>query len=114
MSTQTPSRAIAPEPMPPETGPNTMKGGKAQHEPLPGPIPAPVVDAAITWSVKLDYNQATPATLRAFEQWLNADPLHAQAWERIGSLRCDFTKLPPQLALDTLQTVEALRRKRSI
>lgn len=69
-----------------------------------------IVDAAITWSVKLDYNHAKPATRQAFDRWLCADPRHAQAWERVGSLRSDFARMPRQLALDALQAVEAKRQ----
>ncbi|ENO99044.1 transmembrane sensor [Thauera phenylacetica B4P] len=72
-------------------------------------MPDEMVDAAIAWSVKLDYNRATDATRQAFEQWLRADPLHVLAWSRIGTLRGDLAQLPTRLALDTLQAVEAQR-----
>ncbi|MBW7901770.1 MAG: FecR domain-containing protein [Rhodocyclaceae bacterium] len=73
-------------------------------------LPDGVVDAAIRWSVKIDFNRAAPETLAAFQQWLAADPLHRQAWERVGSLRGDFAKLPSRLAMSTLQAVDSRRR----
>ncbi|MBT3067453.1 FecR domain-containing protein [Rhodoferax sp. U11-2br] len=84
--------------------------GNEQTSPVPDHLPDAIVDAAITWSVKLNYNHATPATQQAFDHWLRATPLHRQAWERVSSLRNDFTKMPPQLALDTLQAIETKRQ----
>lgn len=78
------------------------------------PLPDSIVDAAIAWSVKIDFSPAAPETRAAFEQWLAADPLHPQAWARIRALRGDFARLPSQLALDTLQTVEVQRRARGV
>lgn len=78
----------------------------------PAALPDSVVDAAIRWSVKIDFNRAAPETLAAFQQWLAADPLHEQAWERVASLRGDFAQLPPQLAMSALQAVDARRRAR--
>lgn len=83
-------------------------------------LPDSVVDAAIRWLVQLDFNQALPETREAFQRWLAADPLHAQAWERVRSLGEDFAglssqpSLPPQLALTALQKVEAQRRARGL
>lgn len=74
-----------------------------------------LIDAAVAWAVKIDYNQPAPETQRAFEQWLHADPLHALAWERVHSLKgLDKTRgaIPPKLALDTLQAVNAKRQAR--
>ena len=89
---------------------NMGTAGNEQTSPVPDHLPDAIVDAAITWSVKLNYNHATPATQQAFDHWLRATPLHRQAWERVSSLRNDFTKMPPQLALDTLQAIEIKRQ----
>jgi transmembrane sensor len=71
-----------------------------------------VIDAAIAWSVKLDFSEPAPATGRAFERWLQADPSHALAWQRVGSLRQPFDTLPPELLRTTLDGAQALRRQR--
>jgi len=84
--------------------------GNEQTSPGPDCLPDTIIDAAITWSVKLNYNHATPATRQAFDHWLRAAPLHQQAWERVSSLRNDFTRMPPKLALDTLQVIETKRQ----
>ncbi|MGJ7491726.1 FecR domain-containing protein [Variovorax sp. ZT4R33] len=77
----------------------------------PERLPEAVIDAAIHWSIKLDYNRAGAGTRKAFEAWLQADPLHRQAWQRMGTLKDEFTRVPPQLALQTLQSREAGRRR---
>ena len=76
-------------------------------------IPLPIVDRAIDWAVKLNFGEPDPAAQRAFEQWLQADPLHGQAWRRIQSMRAEFSGVPSRLALDTLQSADALRAARA-
>lgn len=71
-----------------------------------------LIDEAIQWSVRLDFNTPSPATRKAFEQWLQARPAHALAWERVQSLRNDFGRMPPRLALDTLDAAQRLRQSR--
>lgn len=83
------------------------------HSPVVGPSQA-AVDAAILWSVRLDYNNATSEDRDAFIHWLASDPQHAEAWRRIVSLQQDFSRLPHQATKGALQSAEALRRKRSL
>jgi len=71
------------------------------------PVPPVVIDQAIAWAVKIDFNAPDPATQRAFDAWLSADSVHATAWHRVQSLKHDFANLPPKLALETLQAAEA-------
>lgn len=77
-------------------------------------LPDEVIDAAITWSIKLDYNHATSEIRAAFERWLHADPQHALAWQRLGSLKHGFAQIPSRLALDALQAASAKRDTRGI
>jgi len=75
-------------------------------------LPESVVDAAISWAVRLDYNAPTVAQQQAFEHWLKANPLHGLAWQRVHSLKgfqADLGELPPRLAHDTLQTAQRHR-----
>lgn len=76
-------------------------------------LPGAVVDAAIAWSVRLDYSQPSAEARAAFERWVQADVRHALAWERVGAMRGDFAAVPPQLALNALQATDALRRNGS-
>jgi transmembrane sensor len=73
-------------------------------------IPDKIVDAAIAWLVKLDYSAATSNTSQAFEAWLHADPLHAQAWSRVGEVRKSITGVSGKLALETLKYNDAQRQ----
>jgi transmembrane sensor len=80
-------------------------------------LPDSIIDAAITWAVRLDYNAPTAGERQAFDRWLQADPLHGLAWRRIHSLkgfRSDLGALSPGLALDTLRTVQGRREQRGL
>nr|WP_315399605.1 FecR domain-containing protein [uncultured Duganella sp.] len=70
------------------------------------PLPATVIDAAILWSVKLDYGEPSPKTRARFQHWLAADPLHALAWQRVATLAPALAAVPPALARDTLAAAE--------
>ncbi|MFM0636296.1 FecR domain-containing protein [Paraburkholderia metrosideri] len=74
-------------------------------------IDASIVDAAIAWSVRLQFNRADPGQTAAFERWRAERPEHEAAWQRVNSLDEPFGKLPSKLALETLD--EAARRNRS-
>ncbi len=76
------------------------------------PIPSAVVDEAIHWSVRLQFSEADADARRRFARWLQADPLHARAWERVQALGEGFTKVPANLALETLETLEAAQARR--
>jgi len=91
---------------PPDAGP-------ADWEPTQA-IPAGVIDAAIAWAVKIEFNQPEPSLRAAFEAWLAAHPMHTAAWQRVQSLHTDFAALPTQLALDTLETAAAERGRNSL
>ena len=80
------------------------------HPSSPDTIDPRIVDAAIDWTVKLDFNTPTPETSKAFERWLLEKPSHAAAWQRIQSLKNDFTQVPNQLAMGTLQATESRRQ----
>lgn len=51
------------------------------------PPSSAAIEAAITWSVRLNYNRSDADTVRCFEAWLEADAQHAEAWTRIQTLR---------------------------
>ncbi|RFC35228.1 MAG: FecR family protein [Candidatus Nitrotoga sp. SPKER] len=83
----------------------------------PDRLPESIIDAAITWAIRLNYNVPTVQDRRAFECWLNDDLLHGIAWQRVHSLKgfqSDLGALPPKLALDALQTVQARRAHLSL
>lgn len=71
-------------------------------------LPEPLIEAAITWAIRLDYNTATASTRSDFERWLQEDPQHALAWQRVGSLRGSFALpgLAPRLARQALDSTQ--------
>ncbi|WP_398497226.1 FecR domain-containing protein [Variovorax sp.] len=75
-------------------------------------LPDSVIDAAILWSVRLAHGEPTPKMQRAHAQWLEADPRHAQAWQRVGDLRRGFAGMPAGPARDTLQAAQLHRQQR--
>lgn len=61
------------------------------------------IDAAIAWSIRLNYADPTPADLAAFEHWREARPEHGEAWRRIAAVGARFEGVAPVIALGTLQ-----------
>ncbi|TBU97774.1 FecR domain-containing protein [Stutzerimonas kirkiae] len=56
------------------------------------PLPEEIVKAAIDWQLKLDAQGRTDSP--ELRHWLASDPRHRQAWQRLGSLGQDFSRLP--------------------
>jgi transmembrane sensor len=76
-------------------------------------VPEYMVDAAIRWQIKLEYNSPPPADQQRFEEWLQADVRHAQAWERVSALRQPFKAVPSPWIRDTLLVASAQRQRRA-
>ncbi|MFT4101508.1 MAG: FecR domain-containing protein [Burkholderiaceae bacterium] len=82
---------------------------------LPDALPEPMIEAAIGWAVRLNYNPSGAEDRCAFEQWLGAHPLHAVAWQRVDGLRgfqSELGVVSPLLARDALRTAQRLRESR--
>lgn len=88
-----------------------MHAGDSHHK---DEIPSSVIDAAIAWAIKLEFNQPTTATREAFSQWLQSNPSHAGAWQRVQSIKQDFAAVPRGLARDALQAVEVQRKANGV
>jgi transmembrane sensor len=76
------------------------------------PLSEDIIDAAIAWAVRLDYNDPAPEVRSAFERWLQADPLHAVVWARVDSLKQSFAGFPPKVLRATLEAADAKREQR--
>lgn len=72
-------------------------------------LPEAVVQAAIEWLIRLQYQAPGPAGQRQFEQWLAADALHREAWARVASLTQPFSLVPTSLVRHTLQLAQQRR-----
>ncbi|MFT3717916.1 FecR domain-containing protein [Pseudorhodoferax sp.] len=93
-----------------ETGSTSAAAAEA------GRLSESLIQAAIGWSIRLHYNRPSPRDRQAFERWLQADPLHGVAWQRVSGLKgfqSELKGLPPQLASDALQAAQGLRDQRA-
>ncbi|MGV6474911.1 FecR domain-containing protein [Azotobacter vinelandii] len=66
------------------------------------------LEAAATWYVQLQAEHSE-ADRRAWRDWLDANPAHAQAWARLERLQRQLGGLPPE-ALPALANARARRR----
>nr|WP_275066893.1 FecR domain-containing protein [Achromobacter spanius] len=95
------------------------KHGAGVNAPADGGKDSAVLDAAIRWRIKLQYNTADASAWRAFDVWLGASPAHAVVWERLQALSARLQRpamdMPPEAAARILRqtaTAQALRSRR--
>lgn len=77
---------------------------------------APVLDpatleAAAQWYVDLRTGPPDESLQRAHQHWLESDPRHLLAWERLGRLQGKLERLAPAIGSPTLRTARAKRRQ---
>ncbi|MFL1528927.1 FecR domain-containing protein [Pseudomonas sp. O230] len=68
------------------------------------------LEAAARWYVDLRSEVPDDATREAHRRWLERDPLHAQAWERLARLQDKLGQVAPGIARPTLTSARAKRR----
>lgn len=97
----------------------SAKLGAGADATLNGAGDAAVLDAAIRWRIKLQYNTADASAWRAFDAWVGANPAHAVVWERLQALSARLQRpamdMPPQAAARILRqtgTAQVLRSRR--
>lgn len=71
-------------------------------------IPPDIARAAVHWLLEL--NPGDTRTRRQWQDWLDADPRHLQAWQRIAQVDGQLRGLPTPLALQTLAAPGLARR----
>jgi len=76
-------------------------------------VPDAVIDAAIAWAVKLQFNQPTPRQQQDFLAWLASDACHRRAWQRLGMARQPFDDIPASLVRPTLDSADRKRHQRN-
>ncbi|HFQ7576517.1 TPA: DUF4880 domain-containing protein, partial [Pseudomonas aeruginosa] len=69
-----------------------------------------VLEAAATWYVRFGAEPPNDGERQAWREWLEADPRHRRAWERIERLQGQWAVLPAETSLHTLAGVHARRR----
>lgn len=65
---------------------------------------------AVEWYVRLHDSAATEVTRAEWQAWLQSDPLHAKAWDRVEALRQRLSLAPEGYAAATLETARQQRR----
>lgn len=68
-----------------------------------------VLEQAIEWAIKVNFNQPDAKTRSAFDRWLAASAEHEAAWQRISGVQESFKKLPGALAMGVLDSAEKSR-----
>lgn len=75
---------------------------------MSAPLDIKTLEAAAQWYVTL--SQGNEHTQHAHRQWLESDPRHAKAWERVERLQATFGRLDGHPARRALQSATASRR----
>jgi transmembrane sensor len=74
------------------------------------PLDHATLEAAARWYVDLRGEVPNAATREAHRRWLERDPRHMQAWERLARLQDKLEQVTPGIARPTLSSARAKRR----
>ncbi|MCS4294978.1 transmembrane sensor [Comamonas sp. BIGb0152] len=79
---------------------------------MPSAIPPAVAQAAVRWLLDLEPGDSATARRKRqqWQQWLDADPLHAQAWQRMAQVDSQLRGVPTAVAVQTLASPALSRR----
>ncbi|GAB2830765.1 FecR family protein [Comamonas piscis] len=98
-------------------GPHKLPGGMPLGAPtaataMPSAIPPAVAQAAVRWLLDLEPGDSSTARRKRqqWQSWLDADPLHAQAWQRIAQVDGQLRGVPTAVAVQTLASPALSRR----
>ncbi|MBJ9976246.1 FecR domain-containing protein [Pseudomonas sp. S75] len=70
-----------------------------------------VLEAAARWHVELHCDPSDETVREAHRRWLDADPGHRLAWERLGRLQERFGQIEPGIGRATLHSAYLKRRE---
>lgn len=75
-------------------------------------IPPHVARAAVNWLLELSSGDGfiIEQTRQQWQQWIDADPLHALAWQRIAQVDGQLRGIPAPIAMQTLAAPRLSRR----
>ena len=74
------------------------------------PLDHATLEAAARWYVDLRGEVPDEALREAHRRWLERDPRHVQAWERLARLQDKLEQVAPGIARPTLASARAKRR----
>ncbi|MGO4399647.1 FecR domain-containing protein [Achromobacter sp. PAB15] len=77
-------------------------------------LPPAVIREASNWFVRLGAEEATPTDGAACRRWIDADPLHRLAWERVEMLGRQFGQVDPQAGLAALDRLPSRGRRQAL
>ncbi len=77
-------------------------------------LPPSVIREASAWFVRLGAEEATEEDGLACRRWIDADPLHRLAWERVQSLSRQFGQVEPRAGLAALDRAPMRGRRRAL
>lgn len=77
-------------------------------------LPPAVIREASLWFVRLGAEEATPHDGAACRRWIEADPLHRLAWERVEMLGRQFGQVEPQAGLAALDRLPSRSRRQAL
>ena len=86
---------------------------KRTHNATGQKLPETIVDQAIDWSIQLNNPDHSDQQATRFAQWLDSDPRHAEAWQRIHFIRSNYSGLPTGLVHQTLSNAQQQRQHKS-
>ncbi|MFP5425308.1 MAG: FecR domain-containing protein [Gammaproteobacteria bacterium] len=75
------------------------------------PAELQAISVAARWYARLQSGVATDADRRAWNDWLIADPVHRQAWQRMAAVSEQMASVPGSLAAPALRGAERSRRQ---
>lgn len=81
-------------------GSHFPKSGSPVSTPDHKKIPKKIADEAVAWLVRQDAEPLTPEARAEFERWLEADPLHRLAYERVRRVWAEMGQLPVAAVTD--------------
>jgi transmembrane sensor len=75
------------------------------------PAERTAISAAAQWYARLQSGIASDADRAGWNEWLQADPAHRQAWQRMAAVGEQMASVPGNLAAPALRGVEHSRRQ---
>jgi len=75
------------------------------------PVELKAIGVAARWYARLHSGVATDSDRAAWNDWLIADPVHRQAWQRMASVGEQMNSVPGALASPTLRGADRSRRQ---
>lgn len=69
------------------------------------------IRAAASWYACLSSGIASDVDRAGWQRWVDADPLHAQAWQRVESINAQLAGVPACLAAPVLRGAQSSRRQ---